>query len=114
MGSGYVDAGDGQCLAVKDSDGQRCTNGVRGTNLVCGIHINASDVTYVDKIDEREYYWCRGCGFQPGNFLGGGEAVCSQCGVEFPGDRDSYEYITPDDDFEIEDGQPVLVGDSDE
>lgn len=80
----YAGAGDGQCLGIKN-DGDRCTNGVYGSNVCCGTHKRASDVTLAPEQHDREYYKCHECGWQPAEWAGSGEPpACSCCGVEFP------------------------------
>lgn len=82
----YDGAGDGQCLAIKGSDGERCTNGVYGSRVVCGTHMNASDVTVAPETTDREFYLCPECGWQTAEWEqpGGDPPYCSSCGVEFP------------------------------
>ena len=80
----YSGAGDGQCLALK-ADGERCTNGVYGSNVCCGTHKNASDVTLAPEKDNRVWFECPECGWQPADYAGAGTApMCADCGVEFP------------------------------
>lgn len=60
----YDGAGDGQCLAIKASDGERCLNGVYGSNEFCGHHKNAEDVTTaIEESDDTRVY-CDECGWQ--------------------------------------------------
>lgn len=101
MSGNYRGAGDGQCLALKKSDGERCTNGVYGSRLRCGHHMNASDVTLAYEDSDRHFYWCPECGFQPAEYGGGGEAFCSGCGVEFPLAIPTGKHVEPSDDFRI-------------
>lgn len=93
-------AGDGQCLAIKKSDGERCQNGVYGTNRCCGTHKNAEGVTLAPETDDREYYYCTYCGFQPAAYQGEVE-ICGSCQVEYPGDLETYRLIEPEDDFTV-------------
>lgn len=84
MTNGYAGAGDGQCLALKN-DGERCTNGVYGSNHCCGTHKRANDVTLAPESDDRTYFKCPECGWQPADYAGSGSApICGDCGVEFP------------------------------
>lgn len=86
----YDGAGDGQCLAIKDTDGERCTNGVYGSNHLCGTHKNASDVTLAPHEDEREWQLCEHCGWQPAAYRGP-VAACGCCGVRFAPEADRWE-----------------------
>lgn len=105
-GSYYSDAGDGQCLAIKDSDGERCTNGVYGSNLCCGTHKNADDVTLAPEQDDREWRRCSGCGWQPCEWeQGGGDPpFCSWCSCRFPADAERWQ----DRQQDVDEG-PALV-----
>lgn len=82
----YAGAGDGQCLALK-SDGEQCTNGVYGTDYCCGTHKNATDVTLAPDEDDRDWFYCDECGWQPADSEhgDGSSPHCSHCGVEFGG-----------------------------
>lgn len=96
----YRGAGDGQCLAIKKADGERCTNGVYKTRLRCGHHLRFSDDRLAHRNSERDFYWCSGCGFQPADYGGGGEPFCSRCGIQFPLTPDD-RLVTPEDEFTI-------------
>jgi hypothetical protein len=80
----YSGAGDGQCCGLKN-DGQRCENGVYGDDVFCGTHKNADRVHLAPYDDEREWYRCSECGWQPADWPdGGGDPPhCSKCGIEF-------------------------------
>jgi len=84
----YSGAGDGQCLALK-VDGERCMNGVYGSNHCCGTHKNASDVTLAPEKDDQDWFKCSECGWQPAHYAGFGTApMCKDCGAEFlPGEE---------------------------
>lgn len=83
-GDHYAGAGDGQCLALKN-DGARCTNGVYGSDHCCGIHKRAEDVTLAPEQDDRDWFYCNECGWQPADYESGGGSppFCSWCSVEF-------------------------------
>jgi len=87
-GQYYSGAGDGQCVAIKDGDGERCTNGVYGSTQFCGTHKNASGVTVAPVQDGRDWFRCPECGWQPAEYEqgGGSPPYCSWCGIEFPTD----------------------------
>ena len=83
MASGYRGAGDGQCIAIKN-DGQRCTNGVWGSNHCCGLHQRVDDPRLAPEEDDRSWFHCSECGWQQAVFAGAGTApTCDGCGVEF-------------------------------
>jgi ribosomal protein L37AE/L43A len=88
----YAGAGDGQCLGIQN-DGERCTNGVYGTDDCCGTHKRASDVTLAPEKDDRDWFRCPECGWQQADYErgGGGPPYCSWCGVEFPADAEKFE-----------------------
>lgn len=91
MGSYYSGAGDGQCAAIQASDGDRCPNGVYGSNDCCGTHKRADDVDYAPEQDDDPWFRCPGCGWQPASYGGPGTApACSECGVEFPVGADRW------------------------
>lgn len=89
----YAGAGDGQCLALRRIDGERCTNGVYGSNELCGTHMLASDVTKASERSVRDWFKCSECGWQTADYEkgGGGPPFCSHCGVEFPYEAEEYD-----------------------
>ena len=82
----YDGAGDGQCLAIKASDGERCMNGVYGSNDFCGHHMRASDVTTAIEVSDREWVQCDECGWQKAEWEPAEPPFCSWCGVQVGGD----------------------------
>jgi hypothetical protein len=89
MSEHYDGAGDGQCLAIKASDGERCTNGVYGSNEFCGHHKRASDVTTAIEVSDAEWVRCDECGWQKAEWDGPDPPCCSWCGVRVS--RRNYE-----------------------
>jgi len=90
-GRSYAGAGDGQCLAVKDSDGERCTNGVYGSNDFCGTHKRADDVTSAIEAATEGAKWvrCQECGWQKAQWDGPDPPSCAYCSVRI--NRPDYE-----------------------
>lgn len=84
MTGDYSGAGDGQCLALKLDD-ERCENGVFHENVCCGTHLRANDVTLAPEVDDRDWFQCPECGWQPAEYAGSGsEPMCAHCGCELP------------------------------
>lgn len=78
----YDGAGDGQCLAIKASDGDRCTNGVYGSNEFCGRHMNASDVTTAIEASDDYWVYCEECGWQKAEWESADPPYCAWCGCQ--------------------------------
>lgn len=87
----YSGAGDGQCLAIRDSDGERCTNGVYGSSDYCGTHKRASDVTSAIEKSDSQWVRCDECGWQKADWAPGEPPFCSWCGCEIVGDYEVRE-----------------------
>lgn len=81
MSEHYDGAGDGQCLAIKASDGERCTNGVYGSNEFCGHHKRASNVTTAIEVSYVLWIRCDECGFQRLGYEDPDPPCCTRCGV---------------------------------
>lgn len=107
MSKFYAGAGDGQCCAINIKDQTRCSNGVYGSNVCCGIHKRARDVRLAPDEDDQHWFECEWCGWQPATWEqgGGGPPYCSECGLEYgPGyiewenvEIDSENLVVADD-----------------
>lgn len=79
-----------QCIGLKN-DGGRCTNGTTYSTTLCGMHKKIDDLDLAPDGDDREWYWCAECGWQPAQEKGS-VPRCSNCGDE----------LEPSDDGEIQ------------
>lgn len=99
MSDYYVGGGKGQCIAIKASDGERCTNGAIGHREgLCGTHKNADDPTTIFDEGETEYVLCEECGWQQTVRVPGEPPWCGCCGTH------------PGEDYELRRGMPVTDG----
>lgn len=81
------DSAEPQCTAVKASDGERCQNGTTYSDYLCGTHKKVENVDLAPETDDREWYKCPHCGWQPASWYGPGNPPhCGFCEVELPPD----------------------------
>lgn len=74
-----------QCCALNIKDKTRCSNSVYGRDVCCGVHKSARGVRLAPDEDDRDWFECRVCGWQPATWKqgGGGPPYCSGCGLEY-------------------------------
>lgn len=80
----------GQCIAITNSNGERCEFGASGGKDLCGTHLrSAGSVTTIFDVSDGEFVRCRECGWQRAEWASADAPYCSNCGVQIS--RRDYE-----------------------
>lgn len=79
-----------QCVAVK-GNGDRCTNGTTYSPILCGTHKRVTDIELAPDTDDRDWFECPDCGWQPVTSSGtSDQPTCPVCGDAFPDPRTEW------------------------